>query len=145
MSPPPTTRGGGHIVFSADPVVVGALVCVFVFVASCLHSIAFMNGWILAKLIQIYQWMREKCWLILVTLTPFSRSLEVLDRCRTAENCLSLPYLLKEWTDFDQTCTSISFGHVKELIRFWGHWPYFQGHMWAYIFGKWFVCTLSLE
>ena len=41
--------GGGHIVFSADPVGFG--------VASCLHSISLMNGWILAKLTQIYHWL----------------------------------------------------------------------------------------
>ena len=40
---------GGHIVFNADPVGFG--------VASCLHSISLMNGWILAKLTQIYHWL----------------------------------------------------------------------------------------
>ena len=39
----------GHIVFSADPVSVD--------VASCQHSISLMNGWILAKLTQIYHWV----------------------------------------------------------------------------------------
>ena len=29
-------------------------------VASCLHSISLMNGWILAKLTQIYHWVGEK-------------------------------------------------------------------------------------
>ena len=43
----PTIGGGGHIVFSADPVGV----------ASCLHSIYLMNGWILANLTQIYHWV----------------------------------------------------------------------------------------
>ena len=47
--------GGAHIDFSADPVGVG------VGVASCLHSISLMNGWILAKLTQIYHWVGEKC------------------------------------------------------------------------------------
>ena len=53
MSP---TIGGGYIVFSADPVGVGVGVSVgvgigvLVGVASCLHSISLMNGWILAKL-----------------------------------------------------------------------------------------------
>ena len=37
-------EGGGHIVFSADPVVV----------ASSPHSISLLNGHILAKLTQIY-------------------------------------------------------------------------------------------
>ena len=41
--------GGGHIVFSVDPFGVG--------IASCQHSISLMNGWILAKLTQIYQWV----------------------------------------------------------------------------------------
>ena len=41
------TIGGVHIVFSADPVGV----------ASFLHSISLMNGWILAKLTQIYHWV----------------------------------------------------------------------------------------
>ena len=43
--------GGGHIVFSADPVGVG--------VASCPHSISLLNGHILAKLTQIYHWKGE--------------------------------------------------------------------------------------
>ena len=38
---------------------------------------------------------------------------------RLLENGLSASYLLKEWIDFNQTCTSILLGHVKELIRFW--------------------------
>ena len=37
--------GGRDIVFSADPVGVG----VSIGVASCLHSISLMNGWILAN------------------------------------------------------------------------------------------------
>ena len=42
--------GGEHIVFSADPVGFG------VGVATCLHSISLLNGQILAKLTQIYDW-----------------------------------------------------------------------------------------
>ena len=49
--PPPW--GVGHIVFSADPVGIG--------VATCLHSISFLNGQILAKLTQIYHLEVEKC------------------------------------------------------------------------------------
>ena len=45
--------GGGHIVFSADPVGDG------VGVATCLHSISLLNGQILAKLTQIYHWEGE--------------------------------------------------------------------------------------
>ena len=54
--------GGGHMVFSADPVSVG--------VVSCLHSIALMNGWILAKLTQIYHWLGGKCCLDFDDLDP---------------------------------------------------------------------------
>ena len=57
---------GGHIDFIADPVGVGVLVGV----ASCLHSTFLMNGWILAKLIQIYHWVGEKCWLEFDDLDP---------------------------------------------------------------------------
>ena len=52
---PPTMGGGGggHIVFSADPVGVG--------IASCPHSVSLLNGHILAKLTQIYHWKGGKC------------------------------------------------------------------------------------
>ena len=42
----------GDIVFNVDPIGGG--------VAFCLHSISLMNGWILAKLTQIYHWVVEK-------------------------------------------------------------------------------------
>ena len=45
-------HGGGHIVFSADPVSVG--------VATCLHSISLLNRQILAKLTQVHHWEGEK-------------------------------------------------------------------------------------
>ena len=51
--------GGGHIVFSADPVGV----------ATCLH-ISLLNGQILAKLTQIYHWEGEKCLLDFGDLDP---------------------------------------------------------------------------
>ena len=47
--------GGGHVVFSADP----DGVSVGVGVATCLHSVALLNGQILAKLTQIYHWEGE--------------------------------------------------------------------------------------
>ena len=46
-------HGGGHIVFSADPVGVG------VGIAFCPHSVSLLNGHILAKLTQIYHWEGE--------------------------------------------------------------------------------------
>ena len=51
--PPPWVGGGGvgggHIVFSADPVGVG------------IGTLSLLNGQILAKLTQIYHWEGEKC------------------------------------------------------------------------------------
>ena len=120
---PPTMGGGGgggeHIVFSADPVGVGGGV------ASCPHSISLLNGQILAKLTQIYHWEGEKCWLDFDDLDPIFK---VTGGLRLLENGLSTPCLLNEWIDFNQTCTSILLGHVKELIRFWWPWSHFQGH-----------------
>ena len=55
--------GGGHFVFSVDPVGV----CV----ATCLHSISLLNGQILAKLTQIYHLEGENCcWLDFGDLDP---------------------------------------------------------------------------
>ena len=91
----PHHRGGGHTVFSADIVGVG------VSVASCVHSISLMNGWIMAKLTKIYHWVGKNADKIL-TLTPFSRSHEDLDCWKKLENCLCAPYLMteKNWLDF---------------------------------------------
>ena len=83
---PPTIvgGGGGHIAFSADPIVgVG--------VASCPHSISLLNGHILAKFTQIYHWEGEKCWLDFGDLDPIFKVTEGL---RLLENGLSAPYLL---------------------------------------------------
>ena len=64
---------------------------------------------------------------------------------RVLENGLSAPYLLNEWMDFYQTCTSILLRHGKDLIRFWWPWAHFQGHRRSQIVGKWLVCSLSPE
>ena len=95
----------------------------------------------LAKLTQIYHWEGEKCWLDFGDLDPIFK---VTLGLRLLENGLSAAYLLKEWIDFNQTCTSILPGHVKDLIRFWWPWLHFQGHRRALIVGKWLVRTLSL-
>ena len=108
---PPPTMGEGHTVFSADPVGVSGVGGG----ASCPHSISLLNGHILAKLTQIYHWVGEKCWLDFGDLDPIFK---VTGGLRLLENDLSTSYLLKEWIDFNQTCTSILLGHVKELIRF---------------------------
>ena len=117
----PPTMAAGHIVFSADPVGVGVVVGI----AFCPHSISLLNGHILAKLTQIYHWEGEKCWLDFGDFDPIFK---VTGGLRLLENGLSASYLFKEWIDFNQTCTSIFLGHVKELIRFWWPWYHFQGH-----------------
>ena len=38
--------------------------------------------------------------------------------------CLSTLHLLNGRMDLNQTCTDISMGDTKELIRFWRPWPY---------------------
>ena len=82
--------GGGHIVFSADPVGGGG---VGVRVASCPHTISLLNGHILAKLTQIYHWEGDKCWLDFGDLDPIFK---VTGGLRLLENGLSASYLLKE-------------------------------------------------
>ena len=53
--------------------------------------------------------------LILVTLTPFSRSQEGLDCWKKGCSLLSALCRLIEWTDFGQTYTNISLGEGKIL------------------------------
>ena len=89
---------------------------------------------------QLYCWDMQKNWLYFCDLDlifKVTRGLWLL------ENGFSPPYILKEWMDFDQTCTSVLW-HGKELIRFWWLLPDFQGHRRAQI-GKWLVYTLYPE
>ena len=48
-----------------------------------LHPISWRNGWILAKLAQIYWWDVDKNWLDFGDLDPFSRSHKVLECWRS--------------------------------------------------------------
>ena len=61
-----------------------------------------MNGWIFTKLVHLYCRDMEK--LDFGDLDPIFK---VTLRLRFLENGLSAPCLLKEWVDFDQTCTCI--------------------------------------
>ena len=63
-----------------------------------------MNGLILTKLVHLYCCDMEKNWL---DLGDFDRIFKVTQGPRLLENGLSAPYLMKEWMDFDQTCTTI--------------------------------------
>ena len=78
--------GGGDIVFSVDPVGVG--------VATCLHSISLINGWILAKFTQIYHWVGEKCLLDFDDLDPVfkvTQGLRVLEKAGKLLVCTLSP------------------------------------------------------
>ena len=48
----------------------------------------------------------EKNWLDFGNLDPIFK---VTQELRMLENGLSAPYLMKEWMDFDQTCTATFF------------------------------------
>ena len=109
---------------------------------ACPHLISRMNGWILTKLAHLYCCDMEKNWLDFGDLDPIFK---VTQGLRLLKNGLSAPYLMKEWMDFDQTCTTVLLWHEKELIRFWWHWPHFQGLRMAQIVGKWLFCILSPE
>ena len=97
---------------------------------ACLHSISWMIGWILTKLVHLYCCDMEKNWLDFGDLDQFSRSHNGLDCWKMAclENGLSALYLMKEWMNFDQTCTALALllWHGKELIRFCLPWPHFN-------------------
>ena len=82
---------------------------------ACLHPISWMKGWIFTKLVHLYCWDMEKNWLDFGDLDPIFK---VTGGLRLLENGLSALYLMKEWMDFDQTCTTILLWHEKELIRF---------------------------
>ena len=82
-----------------------------------------MNEWISTKLQHLNCWDMEKNWL---DFDDLDQVFKVTLRLRLVENGLSVPCLLKEWVDFDQTCTAIFLGHASELIRFWWPWPHFQ-------------------
>ena len=70
---------------------------------ACLHPISRMNGWILTKLLHLFCEM-EKNLLDFGDLDPIFK---VTQGLRLLENGLSAPYLMKERTDFDQTCTTV--------------------------------------
>ena len=128
---------GGHIAFGMDPV----CVCV----ASCLHSITWTSGWItcMTKLAQTHYWEGGKKWLDFGDLDLITRShqhFEILTK-----KCLSAPYLLNQMTDSGQTSYIVTFGWIKDLVRFWWPWRNFQGHHTIKTVTVSLVCTLSPE
>ena len=124
---PPNRRGGGHIVFGADPVGVGVGVSVGVGVrvASFPDVIFWTDGRILTKLAQIHCCEGGTSWLDFGDLGPIFK---VTATFFNVWNFVSGRYLLNQWTDFDQTCIDTMLGGCEELIRFWWPWPNFQGH-----------------
>ena len=51
--------------------------------------------------------------------------------------------IMNQYMEFDQTSTDTSSGWVKEVIRFWWPWPYFQGRYIITTQKGSIVCTLS--
>ena len=84
---------------------------------ACLHPICWMNRWILTNL---YIYIVET-WKITLCFGDLDPTFKATLRLRLLENSLFTPCLLKEWVDFNQTCTSILLGHGNELFMFW--WP----------------------
>ena len=85
MSP---TKGGRHIAFSADSIGVS------ISVASCLHSVSLIDGWILTKRTQIYRWVGEKCLLDFDDLDPIfkvTRGLRLLENAGKLLVCTLSP------------------------------------------------------
>ena len=77
---------------------------------ACLHPISRMNGWSLTKLVHLYcVWHRKELSRFWWPWPIF----KVTQGLRLLENGLSAPYLMKEWMDFDQTCTAILLRHKK--------------------------------
>ena len=86
---------------------------------ACLHPISWMNGLIFTKLVHLYCWDMEKNWLDFSELDPIFM---VTGELRLLENGLPASYLMKEWMDFDQTCTTILLWHETsyfEISRPW--------------------------
>ena len=71
---------------------------------ACLHPISRMTGWILTKHVHLYCCDMEKNWL---DFGDIGTIFKVTQGLRLLENGLSAPHLIKEWMDFDQTCTAI--------------------------------------
>ena len=88
-------KGGGHIVFGADPI------GVHVQVASFLCVIFLTSRWILTKLALIHCWEGGKSWLDDLTVALWN-----------VQNRVSMRYLWNQWMDFYQTCTDTLLGVV---------------------------------
>ena len=80
-----------------------------------------------------------------MTLTLFSRSLHYKYSKVSVFNAvksLCAHYPFTQWLKFDQTSTDTSSGLGKEVIRFWWHCLYFQGHCIINTQKVSLVCTL---
>ena len=77
-----------------------------------LHPSSWRNEWILTKLIHLYYCDIEKNWLDFGDLNP---NVKVIQGLRVLENGLSTHFLMKEWIDFDQTCTAILLWYGKKI------------------------------
>ena len=89
----------------------------------CMQPIFWMNKWILTKLVQLYCWDMKKYWLDFGDLDPIFK---VTVRLKLLENCLSAPYLLNEWMDYDQLVHPNCYDMEKNWLDFEDHDPIFK-------------------
>ena len=125
--PPTYLRGGGHIVFGADPSVsvlasASALVSHFF----CLHNILWTSGWILTKFSWIYNWDTMN-WLHFVDLDPFFK-VNAVEKLKILWHFLVCAVSCEPVVEFLLNFHGYILGHNKELIRFCWPWPNFQAH-----------------
>ena len=84
-----------------------------------------------------------RAYLVLETLTYFSRSLRDLNCQIWARRCLCAQYLMNQLADFNQICMDITLGHDKKLNRFWWLFKGTARHTAPKLNQKVFVCMLS--
>ena len=87
---------------------------------SFLSALYLLNQWVvLTILTQTHYWDGDKKWL------DFGE-LDLIFKFWPKKACQHS--LLNQMTDSGQTPYIVMLGWFKDLIRFWWHWPYFQGH-----------------
>ena len=123
--------GRGHIAFGADPVGI--------------RVASWTNGWILTKLAYTHYWEGGKKWLDFGDLDLIFKVTLALKFSNFDQKSLSAPYLLNQMRDSGQTSNIVTFGWLKDLIRFWWPWPNFQGHHTIETVKMNLVWTVSLE
>ena len=111
----------------------------------CMHSILWINWWILTKLTQKHHWDMEKKWLDFGDLDLIFKVTPALSMSNFDQNSFSAPYLLNQMTDSGQTSCVVSLGSLKEFIIVWWPSPNLQCHHTINTVKMSLVCTLFPE